>query len=54
MISGFLTSEARRDKIASRAEAQAQALAAASGISVRTLHDPADMELASALLATIW
>ncbi|UVJ37766.1 hypothetical protein [Arthrobacter sp. CJ23] len=54
MTGALPTSQARRDKIASRAEAQAQALAAASGISVRTLHDPADMELASALLATIW
>ncbi|MFK4297190.1 putative GNAT superfamily acetyltransferase [Arthrobacter sp. GAS37] len=54
MISGLLTSEARRDKIASFAEAEADALAEASGVSVRTLHDPAEMELASALLATIW
>lgn len=54
MISGLLTSEARRDKIASLAEAEADALAVASGVSVRTLHDPAEMELASALLATIW
>ncbi|WP_422758538.1 hypothetical protein [Paenarthrobacter sp. C1] len=54
MISRFPTNEASRDKVASLAQAEAESLAAASGVSIRILHEPADMELASALLTTIW
>ena len=54
MTSTALRNDATRDTITALAEARANQLAGASGVRVRSLHEPAEMEAAAVLLSKIW